>query len=95
MAKSSKTGSGTTGSEKTGATKAAKPEAAEPQPASASETLVANMRRALELKNAAPKPFRPASRTAGKGMPPLPNGENGPAASEGGKPSGERGSKSR
>lgn len=39
----------------------------------AHDELVANARHALELKKAAPKPFRPENRTSDKGMPPLPN----------------------
>lgn len=39
----------------------------------AHDTLVANARHALELKNSAPKPFRPENRTPSKGMPPLPS----------------------
>jgi hypothetical protein len=45
----------------------------------AHETLVANARHALELKNAAPKPFRPENRTAHQGMTPLPNDTIPPA----------------
>ena len=39
----------------------------------AHDELVANARHALELKKAAPKPFRPENRTSDSGMPPLPN----------------------
>jgi len=45
----------------------------------AHEELVANARHALELKKAAPKPFRPENRTSDKGMPPLPNQTIAPA----------------
>ena len=45
----------------------------------AHETLVANAQHALELKNAAPKPFRPESRTSHHGMAPLPNDTIAPA----------------
>ena len=45
----------------------------------AHETLVANAQHALELKNAAPKPFRPESRTSHHGMTPLPNQTIAPA----------------
>jgi hypothetical protein len=45
----------------------------------AHETLVANARHALELKNAAPKPFRPENRTPSTGMAPLPNQTIAPA----------------
>ena len=45
----------------------------------AHETLVANARHALELKNSAPEPFRPKNRTPSKGMPPLPNETIAPA----------------
>jgi hypothetical protein len=45
----------------------------------AHETLVANARHALELKNSAPRPFRPENRTAHQGMTPLPNDTIPPA----------------
>jgi len=45
----------------------------------AHDELVANAFRALELKKAAPKPFRPENRTSDKGMPSLPNETIAPA----------------
>lgn len=53
------------------------------------EALIANARKALEMKKAAPKPFRPDSRTPQKGMPPLPNegiAPEGALEAEGGRP---------
>ena len=45
----------------------------------AHDELVANAQHALELKNAAPKPFRPENRTSHHGMAPLPNDTIAPA----------------
>ena len=64
----------------------------------AHDELVANARRALELKNAAPKPFRPENRTTNRGMPPLPNqtiAPEGALEAEGGYPAMERSHKAR
>ena len=65
---------------KTGAKKAARRKAPRKTKAErAHETLVANAKHALDLKNAAPKPFRPENRTTNPGMAPLPNETIAPA----------------
>lgn len=54
--------------------------------------------RALDLKNSAPLPERPASRTSHKGMRPLPNDKvtpEGALEAEGAKPALERSHKAR
>lgn len=64
----------------------------------AHDELVANARRALELKNAAPRPFRPENRTTNEGMAPLPNqtiAPEGALEAEGGYPAMERSHKPR
>lgn len=65
---------------KTSAKKAARRKAARKTKAErAHETLVANAKHALDLKNAAPKPFRPENQTTNRGMTPLPNETIAPA----------------
>jgi len=64
----------------------------------AHDELVANARRALELKNAAPQPFRPENRTTDRGMRPLPNPTitpEGALEAEGAYPAMERSHKAR
>ncbi len=64
-----------------------------PAEPSGREALMANAKKALEMKKAAPPPFRPDSRTPHTGMPPLPNPTvtpEGALEAEGAKPAMDR-----